>query len=203
MEQVGRRAPDDTAATRRPDRLRPEEIALNRNSSEGLSTAIFGIPLKSGDQVLISPWDYPSANAAWFQRQCREGIEAVTCRFDLLDSDDDIIAAYASAITPRMRVMQLTHMCHWNGRSCRSSASVSWRGSERSSRSSTVRRPSHRCLSSATLVTTSLSQSLYKWLSAPIGTGMLIVKESQIDRTSPPHAPFDPPPHNVQAAARA
>ena len=42
-----------------------------------------------------------------------------------------------------------------------------------------------------------------QWLSAPIGTGMLIVKESQIDRTSPPHAPFDPPPHNVQAAARA
>jgi selenocysteine lyase/cysteine desulfurase len=45
--------------------------------------------------------------------------------------------------------------------------------------------------------------SLYKRLSAPIGNGMLIVKESQIDRTWPPHAPFDPPPHNVQAAARA
>ncbi len=32
-----------------------DEIALNRNSSEDLSTAIFGIPLAKGDQVLISP----------------------------------------------------------------------------------------------------------------------------------------------------
>ncbi|CDM62088.1 hypothetical protein LPU83_pLPU83d_0718 (plasmid) [Rhizobium favelukesii] len=37
-----------------------DEIALSRNSSEDLSTAIFGIPLAEGDQVLISPWDYPS-----------------------------------------------------------------------------------------------------------------------------------------------
>ncbi|MNC53540.1 hypothetical protein D3C75_1029600 [compost metagenome] len=34
-----------------------DEIALNRNSSESLSTAIFGIPLKTSDQVLVSLWD--------------------------------------------------------------------------------------------------------------------------------------------------
>jgi selenocysteine lyase/cysteine desulfurase len=49
-----------------------EEIALNRNSTEGLSTAIFGIPLSAGDQVLLSAWDYPSARAGWLQRQQRE-----------------------------------------------------------------------------------------------------------------------------------
>jgi selenocysteine lyase/cysteine desulfurase len=31
---------------------RPEEIALNRNSREGLCAAIFGVPLSPGDQVL-------------------------------------------------------------------------------------------------------------------------------------------------------
>ncbi len=94
----------------------PDEIALNRNSSEGLSTAIFGIPLAKGDQVLISPWDYPSVRAGWLQRQQREGIEVLNCAFDLLDSDDDIIEAYVEAMTPRTRVLQLTHMYHWNGR---------------------------------------------------------------------------------------
>ena len=43
----------------------PSEIALNRNSTEGLCAAIFGIPLVAGDQVLVSAWDYPSMRAAW------------------------------------------------------------------------------------------------------------------------------------------
>ncbi|MEU0249086.1 hypothetical protein ABZ192_33125 [Streptomyces sp. NPDC006235] len=42
----------------------PGGIALNRNSTEGLCTAIFGIPLAAGDQVVVSPWDYPSVRAA-------------------------------------------------------------------------------------------------------------------------------------------
>lgn len=94
----------------------PDEIALNRNSSEGLSTAIFGILLKAGDQVLVSLWDYPSLIAGWLQRQQREGIEVVTVDFDLMDDENVIVEAYAQAITPRTRVIQLTHMLHWTGR---------------------------------------------------------------------------------------
>ncbi|MER5224978.1 aminotransferase class V-fold PLP-dependent enzyme [Streptomyces flaveus] len=60
----------------------PDEIALSRNSTEGLCTAIFGIPLSAGDQVVVSAWDYPSVLAAWRQRQEREGIEVVTADFD-------------------------------------------------------------------------------------------------------------------------
>jgi selenocysteine lyase/cysteine desulfurase len=33
-----------------------------------------------------------------------------------MDSNEHIVAAYAQAITARTRVMQLTHMLHWNGR---------------------------------------------------------------------------------------
>jgi selenocysteine lyase/cysteine desulfurase len=74
------------------------------------------LPLLAGDQVLISPWDYPSVRAGWLQRQQREGIEPITCQFGLLDDDEAIVASYSRAITPRTRVMQLTHMYHWNGR---------------------------------------------------------------------------------------
>ena len=61
-------------------------IALNRNSSEGLSTVIFGIPLQAGDQVLISEWDYPSVRAAWLQRLLREDIKVVSVDFDVMGS---------------------------------------------------------------------------------------------------------------------
>src|SRR5262245_31784002 len=33
------------------------EIAINRNSTEGLCTAIFGIRLGAGDEVLLGEWD--------------------------------------------------------------------------------------------------------------------------------------------------
>ena len=176
----------------------PSEIALNRSSTEGLSTAIFGIPLRAGDQVLISPWDYPSVRAGWLQRHEREGIEPVTCQFGLLDDDEAIIAAYSRAITPRTRVMQLTHMYHWNGRIlpverlcalARAHGIVTLVDGAQSFAQMPL---SFRKLDCDIFVT-----SLHKWLGAPVGNGMLVVKESLIDKTWPLLAPFDPPPLGI------
>jgi histidinol-phosphate/aromatic aminotransferase/cobyric acid decarboxylase-like protein len=36
-----------------------EEIAINRNASEGLETIIFGLTLKPGDEVVAARQDYP------------------------------------------------------------------------------------------------------------------------------------------------
>jgi selenocysteine lyase/cysteine desulfurase len=171
-----------------------EEIALNRNSTEGLSTAIFGIPLSAGDQVLLSAWDYPSVRAGWFQRQQREHINAVTCRFDLMDSDDDVIAAYAQAITPRTRVMQLTHMFHWNGRVlpikrlCELARAHNIITVVDGAQTFAQMPLSFRDLDCDFFVT-----SLHKWLGGPVGNGMLIVKERNIAHTWPLLAPFESP----------
>ncbi|MER8849877.1 aminotransferase class V-fold PLP-dependent enzyme [Mesorhizobium australicum] len=177
---------------------RPEEIALNRNSTEGLCTAIFGIPLAAGDQVLLSLWDYPSARAAWAQREQREAIGVITCRFDLMDNDDDIINAYANAITPRTRVMQLTHMFHWNGRVlpikrlCELASAHNIITVVDGAQTFGQMPVSFRDLDCDFFVT-----SLHKWLGAPVGNGMLIVNERQIDQTWPLLAPFDPPPLRI------
>ena len=53
----------------------PEEIAINRNSSEGLETIIYGLDMKKGDEVLTSNQVYPNMKAAWEQRREREGIK--------------------------------------------------------------------------------------------------------------------------------
>src|SRR5690349_7641771 len=37
-----------------------EEIAINRNSSEGLETVIFGLQLKAGEEVIVAKQDYPN-----------------------------------------------------------------------------------------------------------------------------------------------
>ena len=46
----------------------PEEIAINRNASEALETAIYGIPLAKGDEAVLSKQDYPNMINAWRQR---------------------------------------------------------------------------------------------------------------------------------------
>jgi selenocysteine lyase/cysteine desulfurase len=176
----------------------PDEIALNRNSSEGLSTAIFGIPLKAGDQVLVSAWDYPSVRAAWLQRQQREGIEVVSVDFDLMASDDAVFQAYEEAITPRTRVMQLTHMFHWTGRViparrlCQLARSRDIVTVVDCAQTFAQMPVSFRDLGCDFFIT-----SLHKWLGAPVGNGMLIVKQSRIDSTWPLLAPFDPPPLRI------
>src|SRR5215467_3336216 len=51
-----------------------DEIAINRNSTEALNTLIYGIPLKSGDEVVGSKQDYPHMMYAYRQRAERDGI---------------------------------------------------------------------------------------------------------------------------------
>src|ERR1043166_4269036 len=50
-----------------------EEIAINRNSSEGLETVIFGMQLKPGDEIVAARQDYPNMVNAYNQRQKRDG----------------------------------------------------------------------------------------------------------------------------------
>ncbi|AYG64476.1 aminotransferase class V-fold PLP-dependent enzyme [Rhizobium jaguaris] len=172
----------------------PDEIALNRNSSEGLSTAIFGIPLDRGDQVIISDWDYPSVREGWFQRVQRDGVEVVNCVFDLLDGNDDIVEAYVNLMTPRTRVLQLTHMYHWNGRVlhikrlCEIARERNIITVVDGAQTFAQMPVSFRQLGCDFFIT-----SLHKWLGAPVGNGMLVVNRRHIDQTWPLLAPFDQP----------
>ncbi len=52
-----------------------EEMALHRNASEALETVIFGLPLKAGDEVVLSKQDYPNMINAYNQREMRDGIK--------------------------------------------------------------------------------------------------------------------------------
>ena len=46
-----------------------DEIAINRNSTEGLNNIIFGLDLKEGDEIVLSRFDYPNMTNAWKQRE--------------------------------------------------------------------------------------------------------------------------------------
>lgn len=168
-----------------------EEIALNRNSTEGLCTAIHGIDLNAGDEILLSPWDYDSMRQAWLQRGRRHGVVVRDVNFDALASDDAIVEAYRRAITKRTRVMHLTHMLHSTGRVLPVEALCELaRAHGLQTIVDAAQSFAHIPLSFKRIGCDYLAASLHKWLCAPFGTGMLIVRKERIDALWPLVAPL-------------
>src|SRR5688572_20738281 len=64
-----------------------EEVAINRNSSEGLETIIFGLDLKRGDEIVASKQDYPNMVNAWRQREKRDGVIVKWINLELPSED--------------------------------------------------------------------------------------------------------------------
>ncbi len=170
----------------------PDEIALNRCTTVGMCTAIFGMPLSRGDEVILSRWDYPSMISAWKQRAAREGIILRVAQFGLEDDDDTIIRAYAKEITPRTRAMHMTHMIHWSGRVipvteiCQAAAARGIRTVVDAAQSF-----AHIPVDFRRIGCDYLATSFHKWLSGPIGTGMFVVKASRIEETWPLYGTFE------------
>jgi selenocysteine lyase/cysteine desulfurase len=93
-----------------------EEIAMNRNSSEGLETIIFGLQLKPGDEIIAAKQDYPNMINAYRQRETRDGIKLVWINLELPSQDEDyLVGQYVKAFTSKTKVVHVTHVINWNG----------------------------------------------------------------------------------------
>lgn len=173
----------------------PEEIAINRNSSEGLETIIFGLQLKPGDEVVAAKQDYPNVVNAYKQREQREGIKMVWVNLELPSEDEDyLVEQYVKAFTPRTKVVNITHVINWNGQILpvkRIADEAHKRGID------VVVDGAHSFLhidfTIPDLGCDYFATSLHKWMYAPIGTGMLYVKKEKIKEIYPMFATSDNP----------
>ena len=164
-----------------------EEIAINRNATEALTTIIYGLNLKAGDEVIGTILDYPNMINAWKQRQAREGIVYKQISLDHPIEDDDIIVnAYAKAITPKTKIIHVTHMVNWVGQimPIKKIADLAHsKGIEvvcdgaHSFGLMNFKIPELGC--------DYFGSSLHKFLSAPIGSGLLWVKKDKIEKLWP------------------
>jgi selenocysteine lyase/cysteine desulfurase len=165
----------------------PNEIAINRNSTEALNTVIFGLPLKAGDEVIGAKQDYPNMIQAYKQRAEREGIVYKQISFDFpMEDDDAIVRAYEAAITPKTRIIHVTHMVNWVGQTMPAAKIADMAHTHNvevivdgahSFGLLDFKVPDLHCDYFGT--------SLHKFLSAPIGTGMMWVKADKIEKIWP------------------
>jgi len=172
----------------------PEEIAINRNSSEGLETIIFGLQLKAGDEIVAAKQDYPNMTNAYKQREMRDGIKMIWINPELPSEDEDyLVQQYVKSFTIKTKVVHITHIINLNGQILpvkKIAAEAHKRGIEvivdgaHSFAHIDFKIPDLDCDYFAT--------SLHKWLYAPIGSGMLYVKKEKIKKLYPLFASDDP-----------
>ncbi len=171
-----------------------EEIAINRNTTEGMDTVIFGLDLKEGDEVVLAKQDYPNVINAWKFREKRDKIKLVWVNLSLPSENVDyLVSAYTEKFTTRTKVVNLTHMINWNGQilpvkeiagEARKKGILVLVDGAHTFAHINFKIPDLNCDFFAT--------SLHKWLCAPFGTGMLYIRKDLIKQT-PPLFPNDNP----------
>lgn len=165
----------------------PDEIAINRNATEALNTVIYGMDLKRGDEVIGTKQDYPNMVQAWQQRAAREGIVYKQVSFEFPIEDEDlIVSVFEKAITPATKVIHITHVINWVGqimpvqKICRLAHNKGIEVIVDGAHSFGLldfKIPDLECDYFGT--------SLHKFLSAPIGSGMLWIKKDKIAKIWP------------------
>ncbi len=165
----------------------PDEIAINRNSTEALNTVIHGFDFAPGDEVIGTKQDYPNMINAWKQKATRYGIKYTQISFNFpIENDEEIVAAFEKAITPKTKLLHVTHMVNWIGQIMpvkKIARMAHAKGIE------VICDGAHSFglldFNIPDLECDYFGASLHKFLSAPIGSGLLYIKKDKIEKIWP------------------
>ncbi len=93
-----------------------DEIALVRNTSESNNTINNGIMLEAGDEIVLWDQNHPTNNVAWDVRAARFGLSVTRVSVPKRPtSEADLIAPFERALTPRTKVLSITHVSNISG----------------------------------------------------------------------------------------
>lgn len=163
------------------------EIIINRNTTEALDTIINGLPLKKGDEVIVSEFDYPNMKSVWRMREKRDGIVLKWAKLNLPSEDaQQLTEAYTQLMTTKTRLVHLTHMINWTGQVL----PVRNIANEAHQRGIEVlvdgaHTFAHLDYNISDLDCDYFGTSLHKWLCAPFGTGMLYIRPTKVSKIWP------------------
>jgi selenocysteine lyase/cysteine desulfurase len=164
-----------------------EEIAITRNASESLEIILMGMDLKNGDEILTTTQDYPRMLTTLRQREQREGLVLRMIKVPIAPQHlDDITAEFEKAITPKTKVILISHVINITGQMMPVKSITSLAKSKgievivdgaHAFAHFDFKQPDLGCDYYGT--------SLHKWLFAPKGTGLLYVRKDKIEKIWP------------------
>jgi selenocysteine lyase/cysteine desulfurase len=158
-----------------------EEMAITRNASEANEIMIFGLDLKPGDEVIVTNQNYGRMLTTWRQRARREGLVVKEISFKVPPpSQQYLVDQFKAAITPRTRVIEVTHITNLTGQIMPVKELMD------------LARPlgievfvdgahayAHFPFTRDQLAVDYYGTSLHKWLLAPVGAGFLYVRKEK------------------------
>jgi selenocysteine lyase/cysteine desulfurase len=160
----------------------PAELCVTRNTTESIDTVVSGHDWKPGDEAVMAEQDYGHMLAQFRLMARRYGIvnNVVNLPNDP-KTDDEIVQLYAAAITPRTRLVMVSHIVNVTGQilPVRKIADMAHaRGVEvlvdgaHAFAQFDFKIPDLGC--------DYYAASLHKWLGCPLGTGILYVRRDKI-----------------------
>ncbi len=178
----------------------PEEIVITRNTTESLGTVIHGLTYGAGDEAVMCNQDYGSMLQQFRQESRRHGLNCVEIAIPLTPRDDqELVDTYARAITPRTKVMLLTHLINITGQIL----PVSKIAEMAHARGVAVIVDAAHSFAQVQFTVPSLGgdyfgASLHKWLCTPLGAGILYVRKEKIPTVWPLLGDSNVPPDDIR-----
>ena len=177
----------------------PEELIITRNTTESLDMIIGGLDWKTGDEAVLAEQDYGAMRNMFKQVSKRYGVtNRVLSIPNHPQSDEEIVNLYASAITDKTKLLMVCHMINITGQilpirkicdmAHEKGVQVMVDGAHSFA---------HFEFSIQDLDCDYFGSSLHKWLSAPLGSGILYVKKENINKVWPLIAPGEKEPDDI------
>ena len=165
----------------------PDEVALTSNTTEGLNLVINGLDLKEGDEVLMSNFEHPGHLGPWKLKEKRTGVKLKQVNLGVTPKDaDEIVGAFAAAITPKTRVISISHTVFITGLI----TPLKELSRLAHDKGLLILADSAHGIGMLDLDMKALgidffASSPYKWLGAPTGVGLLYVRKEALDKIWP------------------
>lgn len=160
----------------------PDELIITRNTTESLDIIIAGQDWKAGDEALMAIQDYGSMLDMFQQVSNRYGVVLNKVSVpNIPKSDEEIVSLYEKAITPKTKLMMVSHMINITGhilpvrKICdmahRKGVKVMVDGAHAFA---------HIQFKIKELGCDYYGTSLHKWMGVPLGSGFLFVKKENV-----------------------
>jgi selenocysteine lyase/cysteine desulfurase len=164
-----------------------DELIITRNTTESLDMIIGGLDWKPGDEAVMAEQDYGAMLDMFRQVSKRFGVvNKIVSVPNLPVSDDEIVNLYAGAITEKTKLLMVCHMINITGqilpvrKICDMAHSKGVQVMVDGAHSF-----AHFRFSIPELNCDYYGSSLHKWLSVPLGAGILYVKKENIGNIWP------------------
>lgn len=177
-----------------------EELIITRNTTESLDLIIGGYPWEKGDEAIFAKQDYGAMKNHFQLMSKKYGIiNKVVSIPNHPESDEEIVSLYEAQITSRTKLMMVCHMVNITGQILpirKLSNMAHTYGVE-------VLVDGAHCIGHFDVNLKELQcdyygSSLHKWLSVPLGSGMLYVAKEKITKIWPLFADYNDATKEIQ-----